>query len=184
MALLASEYKILKKGEKAPAFSLPATDGKTYSLSDFKGKKAILIIFMCNHCPYVIPKVNEMKRIAGDFKEKGLAVIGINPNEDENYPDDSFDNMKLYSKKWGLNFPYLRDKSQDVARAFGAVCTPDPFLFDFEKNLFYHGQIDDLHGADGEPTTEDLKLAIEALLSKKKIDFKVMPSMGCSIKWV
>src|SRR3989344_2828834 len=113
MALLASEYKILKKGEKAPAFSLPATDGNTYSLSDFKGKKAILIIFMCNHCPYVVPKVKEMKRIAADFKDKNLVVIGINSNEDENYPEDSFDNMKLYSQKWGLNFHYLRDESQD-----------------------------------------------------------------------
>ena len=181
MALLASEYKILKKGEKAPAFSLPATDGKTYSLSDFKGKKAILIIFMCNHCPYVVPKVKEMKRIAKDFKEKGLAVIGINPNEDENYPDDSFDNMKLYSKKWGLNFPYLRDKSQDVARAFGAVCTPDPFLFDANFTLIYHGRIDDTHGK--EDGKHELHEVVNDFLTTGKITRKGMPSMGCSIKW-
>src|SRR3989344_3020423 len=103
MALLASEYKILKKDEKAPHFSLPATDKKTYSLKDFKGKKATLIIFMCNHCPYVIPKIKEMKRIAADFKDKGLMVLGINSNEDVDYPEDSFENMNKYYKQWGLN---------------------------------------------------------------------------------
>ncbi len=179
MVLLASQYKILKNGESAPSFSLPATDGKMYSLSDFKKAKAMLIIFMCNHCPYVVPKVKEMKRIAEDYPD--LKVIGINSNEDENYPEDSFGNMKQYHKKWNLNFVYLHDESQEVARAYGAVCTPDPFLFDENFKLIYHGRIDDTHGK--EEGKHELHEVIGEFLASGKIAKKEMPSMGCSIKW-
>ena len=115
MSLIESIYSKLKKGEKAPDFTLPATDGKTYSLDDFKDAKAILIVFMCNHCPYVKPKLNELKRITSDYKDKGLIVLGINSNEDENYPDDSFENMKKVVEEKGINFIYLRDETQETA---------------------------------------------------------------------
>ncbi len=181
MVLLASEYKILKKGQTAPYFTLPATDGKTYSLSHFKSVKAILIIFMCNHCPYVIPKIKEIKRIAADYQEQGLVVIGINANEDANYPEDSFENMQKYAQKWDLPFLYLRDESQHVAKTYGAVCTPDPFLFDKNFKLIYHGRIDDTHGK--EAGVHELHEVIGEFMNTGTISRKEKPSMGCSIKW-
>ncbi len=181
MVLLASKYTKLNHGDDAPEFTLPATDGKTYSLKDIKGSKATLIIFMCNHCPYVIPKIPEIKRIAEGFKDKGLAVIGINPNEDENYPEDSFEKMKDYAKMWGIHFYYLRDDSQETAKAYGAVCTPDPFLFDAELKLAYHGRIADVHGKEG--GTPELYGVIDEFLKTGAITGKEQPSMGCSIKW-
>lgn len=181
MVLLASKYKILKKGETAPAFKLPATDGKTYSLKDLSGSKATLIIFMCNHCPYVLPKINEIKRIAVDFKSQGLAVIGINPNESLNYPEDGFEKMKEYFRKWQIPFYYLRDETQDVAKSYGAVCTPDPFLFDVNLKLIYHGRITDVHGKEG--GTPELYEVIDEFLRTGKISRQEKPSMGCSIKW-
>ncbi len=181
MALLASEYKILKHGDNAPGFTLPAVDGKKYSLLDLKGAKAILIIFMCNHCPYVVPKIKEIKRIAAEYKDQSLIVIGINSNEDENYPEDSFENMKKYAQEWKLNFVYLRDESQKVAKAYGAVCTPDPFLFDTDLKLVYHGRITSLHGKEG--GTPELHEVIGEFLHTRKIAREEKPSRGCSIKW-
>lgn len=181
MVLLASEYKILKRGETAPAFKLPATDNQMYSLPQITGSKATLIIFMCNHCPYVLPKIKEIKRIAVDFKSKGLAVIGINPNESLNYPEDSFEKMKEYYVQWGIPFHYLRDESQETAKAYGAVCTPDPFLFDADLKLVYHGRITDVHGKEG--GTPELYQAIDEFLKTGKISRPEKPSMGCSIKW-
>src|SRR3989338_4942202 len=181
MVLLASEYKILKRAENAPAFKLPATDGKTYSLNQIAGSKATLILFMCNHCPYVLPKIKEIKRIATNFKDNGLVVIGINPNESLNYPEDSFAKMKEYFEKWKISFHYLRDETQDIARAYGAVCTPDPFLFDSNLKLIYHGRIDDTHGK--EEGKHELHEVIHEFLTTGKITQKEMPSMGCSIKW-
>ncbi len=181
MVLLASEYKILKPGETAPAFKLPATDGKTYFLQQLKGSNATLIIFMCNHCPYVLPKIKEIKRIAADFKNRGLAVIGINPNESLNYPEDSFMKMKEYFEQWQIPFFYLRDETQDVAKLYGAVCTPDPFLFDADLKLIYHGRITDVHGKDG--GILELYEVIDEFLKTGKITRVEKPSMGCSIKW-
>jgi len=181
MVLLASEYQLLKKGESAPSFTLPAVDGKTHSLENIKGSKATLIIFMCNHCPYVIPKINEIRRMATYFKNKGVAIIGINPNEDQNHPEDSFEKMKEYSKRWKIPFFYLRDETQDVAKSYGAVCTPDPFLFDAELKLIYHGRITDLHGKEG--GNPELYSAIDEFLNTGKITGTEKPSMGCSIKW-
>ncbi|MFH1408451.1 MAG: thioredoxin family protein [Nanoarchaeota archaeon] len=171
----------MKHGDKAPEFSLPATDGKTYSLADFKEAKAVLVVFMCNHCPYVHPKIEEMKRITADFKDQGLVVVGINSNEDINYPDDSFENMKKVAAEKGFNFIYLRDESQDVANAYSAVCTPDPFLFDAEFKLVFHSRIDDKHGEVGK--VKELHQAIGEFLETRKITVEEQPSMGCSIKW-
>lgn len=177
-----SEDKILKKGDLAPEFSLPATDGKTYSLSDFKDAKALLVVFMCNHCPYVKPKIDELIRITADYKDEGVVVIGINPNEDIDYPEDSFENMKLMVKEKNINFIYLRDESQEVAKAYGAVCTPDPFLFDKDFKLIYHGRIDDTHSS--EPANEhELYIVIDEFLELGTVSFEENPSMGCSIKW-
>ena len=182
MVLLQSEYKQLKKGDNAPAFILPGIDGKKYSVSDFKSAQALLIIFMCNHCPYVLPKIKELKRIALDYKNKGLMVIGINSNEDQNYPEDSFSKMKEYAQGWELPFPYLRDESQHIAKRYGAVCTPDPFLFDQNFKLIYHGRIDDTHGKEIAGKHE-LYDTIGEFLSTGKITLLEKHSMGCSIKW-
>ena len=182
MVLLASEYKILQRGEEAPDFSLPGTDGKTYTISHLRGAKALLVIFMCNHCPFVLPKIEEMKRIAADYKGQGLMVLGINANEADEYPEDSFEKMQEYVQLWRLNFPYLRDESQEVAKAYGAVCTPDPFLFDAQGKLVYHGRIDDAHGKELAKVHE-LYGIIGEFLQIGKITAEQKPSMGCSIKW-
>ena len=182
MALLGSEYKILQNGDQAPGFSLPATDDNTYSLQDIKGDKATLIIFMCNHCPYVIPKIPEIKRIATSFKPEGLTIIGINSNESENYPEDSYQKMQEYFAEWGIDFYYLHDETQEVAKEYGAVCTPDPFLFNSELKLIFHSRIDDTHG-DEPAKTHELYNTIKEFLETKKINQEQQPSMGCSIKW-
>ena len=182
MALIGSESIKLQHGEKAPDFSLMGTDGAFHALNDIKGEKASLIIFMCNHCPYVIPKIEEIKRVAADFKEKGLVVIGINSNESENYPEDSFEKMQEYFDEWNVDFYYLHDESQEIAKEYGAVCTPDPFLFDSELELVFHSRIDDTHGDD--PVNEhEMYKAVAEFLEIGKITVEEQPSMGCSIKW-
>ena len=182
MALTESDYKKLRKGDGAPDFSLPGTDGKTHSLQTLRGKNATLVIFMCNHFPYVKPKIDEMKRIAADFRAKGVSVVGINSNDAVKYPDDSFEGMKKTVKERGINFPYLFDESQQIARSYGATCTPDPFLFDKDLKLIFHSRIDDTHGAD--PTTKnEMHDAISEFLAKGSISLKEKPSMGCNIKW-
>jgi len=180
MVLLESTYTKLKKGDLAPDFKLKATDGKTYSLDDFKAK-ALLIIFMCNHCPYVKPKFKDFIALQNKFKDD-LIVIGINANDAENYPEDSFEKMQEYYENEGFNFYYIQDETQEVAQAYGAVCTPDPFLFDKDRKLVYHGRINNAHGPDQEPTTKDMEDAITAVLEGKEPS-KEQPSMGCSIKW-
>jgi peroxiredoxin len=178
MVLLGSEYVTLKQGDSAPDFSLINVDGVFYSLNDIKGEKATLIIFMCNHCPYVIPKMQEIKRIA---LLQGLTVIGINSNESENYPEDSYEKMQEYFDEWGIDFYYLHDESQEIAQDYGAVCTPDPFLFDADLKLIFHSRIDDTHGeVEGK---HELYQAIQEFLETGNISIKEQPSMGCSIKW-
>ncbi len=137
---------------------------------------------MCNHCPYVIPKIDEMIRIQEDYQDKGLRVVGINPNDDRKYPADSYENMKEIAKEKGINFPYLRDETQEIARSFGATCTPDPFLFDGDLKLVFHSRIDDSHGSDLSKKHE-MHNAIGEFLTNGRINQREMPSMGCSIKW-
>ena len=182
MALIGSENKILQHGSQAPDFSLKGTDGVFHALNDIKGEKATLIIFMCNHCPYVIPKIDEIKRIAEDFKEKGLIVIGINSNESENYPEDSYEKMQEYLDKWDMDFYYLHDESQETAKEYGAVCTPDPFLLDADLKLIFHSRIDDTHGDDPADRHEMYEV-ISEFLENGNIPWGEQPSMGCSIKW-
>src|SRR3990167_8025091 len=141
MVLLKSLEK-LRNGDKAPDFNLKCTNGKTYSLSNFKNAKALLIIFMCNHCPYVKAKQKTIIGLQNKYKSNGLVIVGINSNESENYPEDNFDGMIKTANEKGYNFVYLHDEAQKVAKAYGASCTPDPFLFDAKQKLVYHGRLD------------------------------------------
>ncbi|MFH1290080.1 MAG: thioredoxin family protein [Nanoarchaeota archaeon] len=181
MTFTPSVYK-LKKGSRAPDFLLPGADGKTHSLSDFRKARAVLIIFMCNHCPYVKVKLAEINRIARDFKNRGLVVVGINSNESYNYPEDSFENMKLMVQRGPIDFIYLHDNTQDAAKAYGAVCTPDPFLLDGNFKLIFHSRIDDPPGLK-EAKRHEMYEAIQEFLDTSQISIKENPSMGCNIKW-
>ena len=178
MALIGSEFDKLNNGDLAPDFELIGIDDKKHKLNELKGSKATLIVFICNHCPYVIPKIAELNRIANNFKNKGLSVIGINSNNNPDYPEDSFENMK----KLNVNFPYLFDETQNIAKEYGAVCTPDPFLFDETLKLIFHSRIDDSHG-DKQAEKHEMYDAIKEFLESKKITQEQNPSMGCSIKW-
>ncbi|MBA4337110.1 thioredoxin family protein [bacterium] len=159
-------------GSLAHDFSLPGIDGKNHSLSDLKGEKAVVIIFMCNHCPYVQTVIQKFISLQQEFRDKGVVFVGINANESANYPEDSFEKMSEYADKWGLNFAYLRDDSQEVAKKYKAQCTPDIFVYDKDLKLAYHGK------AEGE-----LEDALTSLVAGKKPSEKQNPSMGCSIKW-
>ncbi len=184
MTLTASSYKVLSKDSSAPDFSLPGVDGRTYSLADFEGKKALLVIFMCNHCPYVVPKMDYFVELQKRYGSDGLQVVGINSNDARNYPEDSFDKMKEYAEEHGFNFPYLHDETQEIAKAYGAVCTPDPFLFDKELKLQYHGRFDDAHGKPhSEGKTSEMEDAIKQVLAGKEVAVETLPSIGCNVKW-
>ncbi|MBI2558839.1 thioredoxin family protein [Candidatus Woesearchaeota archaeon] len=173
----------LKIGDKAPDFSLPGVDGKTYSLSSFRGKKILVVVFMCNHCPYVQGSLERVKSIQSDFGIKGVQVAGINANDEVNYPDDSFDKMIEINKSRKMNFPYLRDEDQTVANAYGAQCTPECFVFDGERKLKYHGRIDDSPKDESKVTVNDLRNAIDAVIHSRKVAIELTPAIGCSIKW-
>lgn len=181
MTLIKSEFK-LKKGKVAPDFYLPGTDDEFYNFQELKGERAYLIVFMCNHCPYVLAKLSELNRIAKDFKEHGIVVIGINSNDNKEYPDDSFENMKKLADSGKVNFLYLRDETQEVAKAYGAVCTPDPFLLDKDFKLVFHSRIDNPPGTE-KVKQHEMYESIAEFLEKGKISIKESPSMGCSIKW-
>ena len=182
MVLLDSERK-LKIGEEMPNFTLKGVDGEMHSLEEFKGATAVLIIFMCNHCPYVKAKLEVIKGLAGKYADKGLIVIGINPNEADNYPEDSYENMVRVAREKEFNFHYLHDETQEVPEAYGAVCTPDPFLFDADFKLVYHGRLDNALSPEQVPTQHDMDEAIEGVLSGERAEKGFLPSMGCSIKW-
>lgn len=173
----------LKIGGKAPDFSLPGVDGKVYSLSDFKGKKILVVIFMCNHCPYVQAYIERMKAVQSDFGIKSVQIVGINSNDEINYPGDSFEKMIEFSKQRKLNFPYLRDEDQTAATAYGAQCTPECFVFDAERKLRYHGRIDDNYRDENAVKTYDLRNSINALIHNQKVPIELTQAIGCSIKW-
>ncbi|MBW2977043.1 thioredoxin family protein [Candidatus Woesearchaeota archaeon] len=181
--VLTKSLERLSTGDKAPDFNLKGIDGKNYTLNYFKDAKALLVIFMCNHCPYVKPKIETIKNLQAKYGEKGLVVVGINPNDPENYPEDSFDGMVNTAKEKNFNFIYLHDETQEVAKSYGASCTPDPFLFDSSKKLVYHGRFDDALEPGQEPTTADMDDAISAVLEGKKPKHEFLYSIGCSIKW-
>ena len=183
MALTESLYGTVKKGSPAPGFSLRGIDGKSWNLEQLKGKKAVLVVFMCNHCPYVKHKISSLVALDKEFRSQGLQVVGINSNDPASYPEDSFEGMKAFAREQGIEFPYLVDESQAVARSFGASCTPDPFLLDSQLRLAYHGRIDDAIEPGTAAKTAEMRTAIEQLLQGEQVTVQERPSLGCSIKW-
>ena len=173
----------LKIGSQAPDFNLVGVDGKNYSLKSFSDKKALIIIFSCNHCPYVQAYEGRIKQIQDDYHDRGVAVVAINSNEDVNYPDDSFENMKKRSGEQKFNFPYLRDENQSVAHAYDATHTPEIFLFDKDRKLAFHGKIDDNWQEPGKVQNRYLRNALDELLAGKEISVPETFTIGCTIKW-
>jgi len=171
----------LKTGQKAPDFNLIGIDGKLYSLNDFNSK-TLLIIFMCNHCPFVKARIKDIVDLQSHFTKDKLLIVGINSN-DPHYEEEGFENMKKFSQEYKMNFPYLFDETQKIAKTYGAVCTPDPYLFDGEKRLVFHGKINDASNPDSTPTRDIMKENIEKVLRDEKIVRDFDPSIGCSIKW-
>jgi peroxiredoxin len=175
---------MLPLGTSAPDFNLPDTNGKLVALADFKNASALLVVFMCNHCPYVIHVRAGLAQLANDYMTKNVAIIGINSNDAKNYPDDSPAKMKDEVKNAGYIFPYLYDESQAVAKSYHAACTPDFFLFDRGRRLIYRGQFDASRPGNGIPVTgKDLRAGLDAVLSGKTTSEFQAPSMGCNIKW-
>jgi peroxiredoxin len=174
----------IKIGDQAPDFYLPGVDGKNYSLADFNDKRVLIVMFTCNHCPYVQAYEDRFVALQNEFKEKGVTFIGINPNDDQNYPEDSFDNMVKRAKEKGYNFPYLRDKSQKAAHAYGATHTPHIFVFDEERRLRYTGKIDDNWREPDKVKERYLRDAILDLLQKTEIKNPETYAIGCTIKWI
>ncbi len=170
-------------GTPAPDFSLPGTDGKTYSPSNFGNKNVLVIIFMCNHCPYVKAVLRRLINLQNEYAEKSVQLVGINVNDTKKYPEDSMEKMKELAEKKQLPFPYLFDESQESAKAYDAVCTPDIFVYGIERSLKYRGRVDDNWQHPDEITRHDLKDAIEAILTDQPVNDDQVSSMGCSIKW-
>jgi len=174
---------MLPLGTPAPAFKLPDTTGKTVALSDFRGKP-VLVMFICNHCPFVKHISTQLAQLARDYQARGVGIVGINSNDVANYPDDSPEKMKEEVARTGYTFPYLYDESQAVAKAYHAACTPDFFLFDTEHRLVYRGQLDDSRPSNAVPVSgKDLRAALDAVLSGKDVPKDQKPSIGCNIKW-
>jgi len=173
----------LKIGSSAPEFNLSGVDGKKYSLNSFVDKRALLVIFSCNHCPYVQAYENRIKQIQKDYISEGVTVVAINSNEDVNYPDDSFENMKKRATEQKFNFLYLRDDDQSVARAYDATHTPEIFLFDKDRKLAFHGKIDDNWQEPSKVQNNYLRNALDELLIGKEISVPETFTIGCTIKW-
>ncbi len=176
---------MLPLGTKAPDFQLPdVVSGETISLATFEDKKALLVMFICRHCPFVKHVQKELANIGKDYSDRSLGIVAISANDAEKYPDDSADNLKLMAQELGFNFPLCYDETQDVAKAYTAACTPDFFLFNGDRELVYRGQLDASRPSNELPVTgKDLRSAIDATLAEHKIDFEQKASIGCNIKW-
>lgn len=172
-------------GTKAPDFTLPDTiSGKQLSLDDLKSDKATVIMFICNHCPFVKHVDAGIVSLANDYQPKGVSFIAISSNDVDNYPQDAPDLMKVEAARVGYNFPYLYDYSQEVAKAYDAACTPDFYIFDGELNCAYRGQLDDSRPGNGKPVTgSNMRSALDNILGGQEISIPQIPSMGCNIKW-
>jgi peroxiredoxin len=175
---------MLPLGTSAPDFSLINVDGQVVSRDDFAGAEALLVVFMCNHCPYVKHVADELARLAAEYQPQGVAIVGINSNDASSYPQDSPEQMVHEAEARGYTFPYLFDETQDVARQYRAACTPDFFLFDGDQRLVYRGQMDDSRPDSGIPVTgADLRAALDAVLAGRAVPEQQKPSLGCNIKW-
>ncbi len=170
-------------GSKIIDFSLKGIDDKFYSPNDFKEKDILIVIFKCNHCPYVKAVISRFVNFQNKYKDRGVQLIGINPNDSKTYPEDSFENMKHFAEKNKINFPYLVDDTQEIAKIYDAVCTPDIYVYDKDRILKYRGRFDDNWKDESKVIQRDLEKAVELLLQGKELDFEQIPSMGCSIKW-
>jgi peroxiredoxin len=174
----------LPLGAKAPNFCLPDPHGKRVSSDEFGGAPALLVVFMCNHCPYVKHIRSSFVAFAKEYQARGVGIVGISSNDAESYPDDGPEKMAEEIRAVGYTFPYLYDESQEVARTYGAACTPDFFLFDREQRLVYRGQFDDSRPRTSLPVTGvDLRKALDAVLEGRPVSSDQKPSVGCSIKW-
>ncbi|NUQ23624.1 MAG: thioredoxin family protein [Saprospiraceae bacterium] len=180
-----TESTMLPLGTKAPHFALPDTvSGKIVSLDDIISDKATVVMFLCNHCPYVVHVNPEISRLAPEYQAKGVSFVGISSNDVVKYPDDGPDKMKETAVQAGYTFPYLYDESQEVAKAYDAACTPDFYVFDGNRRLVYRGRLDRSRPANQEPLDgRDLRAALDAALEGRPVDEKQYPSGGCNIKW-
>jgi len=175
---------MLELGTLAPDFRLPDPWGKDAGLADFPEARGVLVAFICNHCPFVKHIAPELAKFGNEYHERGLAVIAINSNDTENYPDDGPEKMIEEIENLGYQFPYLVDASQETAKAYRAACTPDFFLFDRDHKLVYRGQFDDSRPESGVPVTgKDLRAAADAVLAGETPSDDQRPSLGCNIKW-
>ena len=176
--------QMLPLGTLAPAFNLPDADGKMHSLDDATGSQAYLVMFICNHCPFVKHVADELARLGRDYREKGVAVFAINSNDIESHPADGPDKMKEEAAARGYTFPYLLDADQSVAKSYEAACTPDFYLFDADRRLVYRGQLDGSRPGNDVPVDgADLRRAIDAVLAGDPVPAAQVPSLGCNIKW-
>jgi len=171
-------------GQKGPDFrGLLDVGGKKYSLSDFAAKKIVVVIFSCNHCPTVVAYEDRMVQIQRDYAGKGVGLVAINSNDEKKYPDDSYQEMVKRARAKGFNFPYLRDETQEVARSYGAQRTPEVYALDSERRLRYHGRIDDNVNDAKSVKSQDLRKALDALLTGKEVPVAETAAVGCTIKW-
>ncbi|MCH9807913.1 MAG: thioredoxin family protein [Alphaproteobacteria bacterium] len=181
---MAAEAPKGETGFTAPGFELPATDGRLIKLADIAGKKGTVVAFICNHCPYVIAIIDRLVRDANDLAPLGVSVVAICSNDADAYPEDSFANMKLFANEHSFSFPYLHDAAQDVARFYGAVCTPDFFGFDADLSLQYRGRLDASRNVAGPLSLKrDLFDAMRAIAQTGAAPADQPPALGCSIKW-
>ena len=174
--------QVLQKNQIAPNFTLTGIDEKRYSLTSFSSSKLILVVFMCNHCPYVKARICDIVDLQSKFDKSDLQIVAINSN-DPDYQDEGFENMKRFGSEYNMNFPYLFDDTQETARAYGAVCTPDPFLFNSERKLMFHGKINDALEPDMTPKVQTMEENVRKVLAGQELEKEFDPSIGCSIKW-
>ena len=175
---------MLPLGTIAPDFALPDTEGNTVRLGDFKDAPALVVAFICNHCPYVKHVAGELARLGRDYGAKGVAIFGINPNDFEKHPEDGPEQMKIEIEARGYTVPYLIDETQEVAKAYRAACTPDFYLFDRQRKLVYRGQLDEARPSNDKPNDgRDLRRALDAVLAGQPVPEDQLPSIGCNIKW-
>ena len=181
-----TESNMLPLGTKAPDFSLPDTvSGQNIGFANVRGEKATVVMFLCNHCPYVIYVNPEIVKLVEEYQKKGVGFVGISSNDADSYPEDGPDKMKEHARSVGYQFPYLYDESQETARIYDAACTPDFYVFDQNDELVYRGQLDSSRPSRNEvaPTGEDLRKALDAVLEGKEVNALQRPSGGCNIKW-
>ena len=188
MALTKSQ--MMKLGRPAPAFDLPAANptvddrgGDTRALSDYDDAEVLVVVFTCNHCPYAQHVEDALVSVARDYEERGVQFVAICSNDTKSHPEDAFDHMAERARQKGFPFPYLRDESQEVARAYEAVCTPDFFVYDAGRALAYRGRFDETRPGQGAATGRNLRCALDELLDEGRVAMEQRPSMGCNIKW-